>query len=81
MALLALEDGTVWEGDGFGARTERVGEVVFNTALSGYQEVLTDPSYRGQMVVMTAPRSVTPASTSRMSSRAGRRWKPSSSAS
>jgi carbamoyl-phosphate synthase small subunit len=55
MALLALEDGTVWEGDGFGARTERVGEVVFNTALSGYQEVLTDPSYRGQMVVMTAP--------------------------
>jgi carbamoyl-phosphate synthase small subunit len=55
MALLALEDGTVWEGDGFGARTERVGEVVFNTALSGYQEVLTDPSYHGQMVVMTAP--------------------------
>lgn len=55
MAVLALEDGTVWEGDGFGACTERVGEVVFNTALSGYQEVLTDPSYRGQMVVMTAP--------------------------
>ena len=53
MALLALEDGTVWEGDGFGALTERVGEVVFNTSLSGYQEVLTDPSYRGQMVVMT----------------------------
>jgi carbamoyl-phosphate synthase small subunit len=55
MALLALEDGAVWEGDGFGAVTERVGEVVFNTALSGYQEVLTDPSYSGQMVVMTAP--------------------------
>ncbi|HEY8743850.1 MAG TPA: carbamoyl-phosphate synthase domain-containing protein, partial [Chloroflexota bacterium] len=55
MALLALEDGTIWEGDGFGALTERVGEVVFNTALSGYQEVLTDPSYAGQMVVMTAP--------------------------
>jgi carbamoyl-phosphate synthase small subunit len=55
MAVLALEDGTVWEGEGFGARTERVGEVVFNTSLSGYQEVLTDPSYSGQMVVMTAP--------------------------
>ncbi|HEV7217105.1 MAG TPA: glutamine-hydrolyzing carbamoyl-phosphate synthase small subunit [Chloroflexota bacterium] len=55
MAVLALEDGAVWEGDGFGARTERVGEVVFNTSLSGYQEVLTDPSYAGQMVVMTAP--------------------------
>lgn len=55
MAVLALEDGSVWEGDGFGAVTERLGEVVFNTSLSGYQEVLTDPSYRGQMVVMTAP--------------------------
>jgi len=55
MAILALEDGTLWRGEGFGAETERVGEVVFNTALSGYQEILTDPSYRGQMVVMTAP--------------------------
>src|SRR5579859_2386835 len=54
MALLALEDGTLWKGEGFGAETERVGEVVFNTALAGYQEILTDPSYRGQMVVMTA---------------------------
>ncbi len=53
MAILALEDGTIWRGDGFGAETETVGEVVFNTALSGYQEVLTDPSYHGQMVVMT----------------------------
>jgi carbamoyl-phosphate synthase small subunit len=54
MAILALEDGTVWRGEGFGAETERVGEVVFCTALTGYQEILTDPSYRGQMVVMTA---------------------------
>lgn len=54
MAILALEDGTLWKGEGFGAEAERVGEVVFNTALSGYQEILTDPSYRGQMVVMTA---------------------------
>ena len=54
MALLALEDGTIWRGAGFGAATERVGEVVFCTALTGYQEILTDPSYRGQMVVMTA---------------------------
>ncbi len=54
MAVLALEDGTLWEGDGFGAVAERVGEVVFNTSLAGYQEVLSDPSYRGQMVVMTA---------------------------
>ncbi len=55
MAILALEDGTIWRGQGFGAQTERVGEVVFCTALTGYQEVLTDPSYRGQMVVMTHP--------------------------
>ena len=55
MAVLVLEDGSVWRGEGFGAETERVGEVVFNTALSGYQEVLSDPSYHGQMVVMTAP--------------------------
>ncbi|MDI7275155.1 MAG: glutamine-hydrolyzing carbamoyl-phosphate synthase small subunit [Anaerolineae bacterium] len=54
-ALLALEDGTLFAGRSFGARGERVGEVVFNTSLSGYQEVLTDPSYRGQMVAMTAP--------------------------
>ncbi len=54
-ALLALEDGTVFSGQSFGAPGERTGEVVFNTSLTGYQEVLTDPSYRGQMVAMTAP--------------------------
>jgi carbamoyl-phosphate synthase small subunit len=54
-ALLALEDGTVFEGTSFGARGERTGEVVFNTAMTGYQEVMTDPSYQGQIVVMTYP--------------------------
>ena len=54
-AVLLLEDGFVLEGDAFGARGEAFGEVVFNTALSGYQEVLTDPSYRGQIVTMTYP--------------------------
>jgi carbamoyl-phosphate synthase small subunit len=55
MGILALQDGTIWRGESFGSLAERTGEVVFNTALSGYQEILTDPSYRGQMVVMTAP--------------------------
>ena len=54
-ALLALEDGTTWPGIALGAVGERTGEVVFNTAMTGYQEVLTDPSYYGQIVVMTAP--------------------------
>jgi carbamoyl-phosphate synthase small subunit len=54
-ALLALEDGTTWPGTAFGAVGERPGEIVFNTAMTGYQEVLTDPSYSGQIVVMTAP--------------------------
>jgi carbamoyl-phosphate synthase small subunit len=54
-AILALADGTVFRGTAFGADGESVGEVVFNTSLSGYQEILTDPSYRGQIVVMTAP--------------------------
>jgi carbamoyl-phosphate synthase small subunit len=54
-ALLALEDGTVYRGVAVGAEGERFGEVVFQTALTGYQEVLTDPSYCGQIVVMTAP--------------------------
>ena len=54
-AILALEDGTVFEGNAFGAPTERAGEVVFNTALTGYQEVFTDPSYTGQIVVLTNP--------------------------
>jgi carbamoyl-phosphate synthase small subunit len=52
-ALLVLEDGTVFHGTAFGAATTVVGEVVFNTSLTGYQEVITDPSYRGQMVCMT----------------------------
>ena len=55
LARLALEDGTVVRGRAFGARGEGAGEVVFNTALTGYEEVVTDPSYRGQIVVMTAP--------------------------
>lgn len=54
-ARLALEDGSIWQGLGFGAEGSRVGEVVFNTSLTGYQEILTDPSYAGQIVVMTAP--------------------------
>jgi carbamoyl-phosphate synthase small subunit len=52
-AILVLADGTVYRGKGFGAATTVVGEVVFNTSLTGYQEVITDPSYRGQMVCMT----------------------------
>jgi carbamoyl-phosphate synthase small subunit len=54
-AILALEDGNVFEGRSFGAPTERSGEVVFNTALTGYQEVFTDPSYSGQIVILTNP--------------------------
>ncbi|OWK38208.1 glutamine-hydrolyzing carbamoyl-phosphate synthase small subunit [Fimbriiglobus ruber] len=54
-AKLALEDGTVFTGRAFGAAGEKVGEVVFNTSMTGYQEVLTDPSYRGQIVTMTYP--------------------------
>lgn len=53
-ALLVLEDGRAWRGTGFGAGGTAFGEVVFNTAMTGYQEVLTDPSYRGQVVTMTA---------------------------
>ena len=52
-ALLALADGTVYRGHAFGARAVGVGEVCFNTSITGYQEILTDPSYAGQMVVMT----------------------------
>ncbi len=52
---MALENGLVLEGKSFGAEGERCGEVVFHTAMTGYQEVLTDPSYKGQMVVMTYP--------------------------
>ncbi|MFY8123881.1 MAG: carbamoyl-phosphate synthase domain-containing protein, partial [Silanimonas sp.] len=54
-AILALEDGTVFEGVSVGAPGLSVGEVVFNTALTGYQEVLTDPSYARQMVTLTYP--------------------------
>lgn len=54
-ALLALEDGMTWEGVACGAIGERTGEIVFHTAMTGYQEVVTDPSYCGQIVVMTAP--------------------------
>src|SRR5213082_3493854 len=50
-----MEDGSVFRGFGFGAAGDGGGEIVFNTALTGYQEVLTDPSYRGQIVAMTAP--------------------------
>lgn len=54
-AVLALEDGTVFEGTSFGAPVRRMGEVVFNTAITGYQEIFTDPSYCGQIVVLTNP--------------------------
>jgi uncharacterized protein (AIM24 family) len=50
-AILALEDGTVFEGRAFGAPAERTGEVVFNTSITGYQEIITDPSYTGQIVI------------------------------
>jgi carbamoyl-phosphate synthase small subunit len=53
--ILALEDGRYFEGESFGATGTRVGEICFNTAMTGYQEVLTDPSYRGQIVAMTYP--------------------------
>src|SRR5260221_7170723 len=54
-AKLALEDGTIFTGDSFGATGEVDGEVCFNTSMPGYQEILTDPSYRGQIVAMTYP--------------------------
>ena len=55
IAKLALEDGTIFTGRAFGARGEIDGEVVFNTSMTGYQEILTDPSYHGQIVTMTYP--------------------------
>ena len=55
VAKLALEDGTVYTGEAFGAAGEVDGEVCFNTSMTGYQEILTDPSYRGQIVAMTYP--------------------------
>ncbi len=54
-ATLALEDGTVFEGESFGAQKDSTGEVVFNTAITGYQEIFTDPSYAGQIVALTYP--------------------------
>lgn len=54
-ALLALEDGTTWPGISFGATGTTTGEIVFNTSITGYQEILTDPSYHGQIVTMTQP--------------------------
>ena len=53
-AALVLENGATFSGVGFGASVEAIGEVVFNTSITGYQEIVTDPSYCGQMVVMTA---------------------------
>jgi carbamoyl-phosphate synthase small subunit len=53
--VLYLEDGTIFEGNGFGARGTSVGELVFNTSMTGYQEILTDPSYAGQIITMTYP--------------------------
>src|SRR5664280_3226538 len=54
-ALLVLEDGSVFEGFAFAGSGETMGEVVFNTGMTGYQEVITDPSYKGQIVTMTYP--------------------------
>jgi carbamoyl-phosphate synthase small subunit len=54
-AILLLEDGTVFEGSSFGAKGQKCGEVVFNTAMTGYQEILTDPSYNEQIITMTYP--------------------------
>src|SRR6202521_5096114 len=54
-AVLVLADGTVLEGTGFGATGQAVGEVCFNTAMTGYQEILTDPSYAGQIITFTFP--------------------------
>ena len=55
IAKLALENGTVFTGECFGTSSEVTGEVVFNTSITGYQEILTDPSYAGQIVTMTYP--------------------------
>src|SRR5437879_11800666 len=54
-AILALEDGRIFRGKGYGAKGECYGEVVLNTSITGYQEIFTDPSYAGQIVVLTNP--------------------------
>jgi carbamoyl-phosphate synthase small subunit len=72
-ALLALEDGTVFEGQAFGAPVDATGEVVFNTSLTGYQEIATDPSYAGQIVVLTNPQ-IGNYGTTPLDSEASRPW-------
>jgi carbamoyl-phosphate synthase small subunit len=54
-SFLALEDGSIYEGYSFGSQDTTYGEVVFNTSMAGYQEMLTDPSYAGQILVLTYP--------------------------
>jgi hypothetical protein len=78
-AILALSDGTVFEGTSFGADAEAVGETVFNTSMTGYQEILTDPSYCGQLVVMTYPEIGNVGVNPRTSNRRGHSSKDSSS--
>jgi len=75
-ATLFLEDGRVFQGKGHGFEGEAVGEVVFNTSMTGYQEILTDPSYAGQIVTMTYPLIVTPESTGKTSNRESLFLKP-----
>ena len=73
-AVLALENGVWYVGQAAGAPGAATGEVVFNTSMTGYQEILTDPSYAGQIVTMTCRRSATTASPRRTWNRAARRW-------
>ena len=70
-AILALEDGRIFRGLGYGHPSESLGEVVFNTSLTGYQEIATDPSYAGQIVVLTNPQIGNTAPTRRTTSRPG----------
>src|SRR5258708_9354137 len=72
-ALLVLADGTTWPGLDLGAEGERTGEIVFNTSITGYQEVLTDPSYHGQMVVMSQPH-IGNYGTTRLDDESARAW-------
>ena len=72
--LLALEDGTILRGRGFGAEGSVAAEMCFNTSMTGYQEILTDPSYRGQVVALTCPE-IGNTGIQRMRSRIGPRWR------
>src|SRR5882672_2590426 len=72
-ALLVLADGTAWPGQALGAAGERTGEIVFNTSITGYQEALTDPSYHGQMVVMSQPH-IGNYGTTRLDDESARAW-------